>query len=98
MKEKEYYCVLVSPKKYREILERVNGSYYVKPPKQMKTSMLYGEVETLYSLPIEISDVIEEDMKFVTKEEYDEIKQVSMKSYEQFMKEYVSDEMFKAGW
>lgn len=96
--DKDYYCVLVSPKKYQEMLEEINGMKCVYPPKKYGKSKWVEEVKTLYSLPVEISQEIDEDLKYVTKEEYDEIKQLSIKKYEQFMKEYVSDEMFKAGW
>lgn len=96
-KEKEYYCVLVSKKKYKEMLEEIyNCKNIVIPEKyrnENKEKWCDG-VETLYSLPVEISEEIEEDMKFVTKEEYDKLRLLHNKRYEEFMKNYEPDYMW----
>lgn len=94
MNEK-YYCVLVTPRKYKEMLEEINGFKSIVPPKKYKNGEQWCEkVETIYSLPVEISTVIDEDMKYVTKEEYEELMEKSIKQYEEFMKNYEPDYMW----
>ena len=97
MKEK-YICVLVTPKKYREMLEEINNCNHIIIPKkyQKKDNREWvDKVETLYNLPVEISTVIDEDIKYVTKEQYEEYRTKSIKQYEDFMKNYEPDYMWK---
>ena len=93
----EIVAVLVKPKKYIEMLEQANNMYGVYPPKVDKKNGYVTEVRTMYNLPVIISKDIDEDMKFVNKEELEQIQILEQKRYEEFMKNYVSDREFING-
>lgn len=88
--EKEYVVALVRPEKYRQLLMDLNG-YIVYPPKRAGKTEYTKKVNTLYNLPIEIAPNIDEDIKLLTKEEYEEYRLKEMKSYEEFMRQYEPD-------
>ena len=90
---KEYVCVLIKPKKYIELLDC--DIYNIRPPKQEK-GIEYGatKIETIYNLPFEITNDIDEDIKMVTKEEYDIYRKRKQEKYDEFMKNYEPDYMW----
>lgn len=95
--DKEYVCCLVKPRKYHELLSEKYNMFYVKPPKQ-ENGISYGKIETqtIYSLPFELSNDIDEDIKMLTKEEYEEYRMKSIKEYEDFiLNDYMSDDEFR---
>lgn len=90
------YCVLIKPKKYIELREY--DRYTVKPLQEDKRNdYVNGVVKTIYNLPYEITNDIDEDIKIVSKQEYEEYKAKSIRNYEEFMKTYVSDLEFMNG-
>lgn len=92
---KEYYCVLIKPKKYQELLSW--EMYNVKPMNQEKqVGYAVGyETNTIYNLPYEITNYIDEDIKMVTKEEYEAYIERKMEGYDEFMKYYEPDYMWR---
>jgi hypothetical protein len=93
----ETVAVLVKPKKYIEMLEQANNTYGVYPPKVDKKNEYVTEVRTMYNLPVIISKDIDENIKFVNKEELEQIQILEQKRYEEFMRNYVSDIEFING-
>lgn len=89
--DKEYIGVLVTPKKYQELLEEMHGMRCVYPPRGAGKCEYAKSIQTIKSLPVEISTEINEDMKFVTKEEYEQIKHKETTKYMEFLKNYESD-------
>ena len=91
-------CVLVTPKKYQQILEEINNCKNIVIPEKYKEShckdYIKG-VEILFDLPVIISTAIDEDIKYVTKEEYEEIRKQEIKQTEEFFKNYEPDYMWK---
>lgn len=97
--EKEIYCVLVKPQKYKEMYKQMlDMKYCYIPPLKEEKFDYVNKVETIYSYPVEISDSIEEDMLFVSKEEYDYYKTQDIIEFQKFMRDYVSDKEFEPGW
>lgn len=90
---KEYIGVLIKPKKYLEL--KYWEDYNIKPLKQ-ENQVSYGTIETqtIYNLPYEITNDIDEDIKMVTKEEYDEYRKRKTKRYDEFMENYEPDYMW----
>lgn len=92
MKEdKEYIGVLVTPRKYQELLEEIHGMKCVYPPRSAGKYKYAKSIQTIRNLPVEISTEIDEDMKFVTKEEYEKIRNIEATKYMEFLKNYESD-------
>ena len=90
------YCVLIKPRKYNEL--KYNDMYCVRPLKEKeRNDYVEREEQTIYNLPFEITNDIDEDIKIVSKQEYEEYKEKSIKKYEEFMKTYVSDLEFMNG-
>lgn len=90
---KEYVCVLIKPKKYIELLNY--DMYNVRPLKQEKRTE-YGtfKTETIYNLPFEITNDIDEDIKMLTKKEYEEYEKEKIKNLNDFMQNYEPDYMW----
>ena len=87
--EKEYVVALIKPKKYEEILMQEN--YIICPPKKAGKTQYANGIQTIYNLPFEIAPNIDEDIKLLTKEEYEEYRLKEMKLYEEFMRQYEPD-------
>ena len=62
----------------------------VYPPRSAGKCEYAKSIQTIRNLPVEICTDIDEDMKFVTKEEYEEIRK---KASERFRKQF--DEWFE---
>lgn len=95
----EYICVLVTPKKYKEMLEEINGLKCVILPKKHindeNNEQWCEKIETISSLPVRISTASDEEIKYVTKEEYEQIQKQEIKLMDDFFKEYEPDYMWK---
>jgi len=89
--EKEYIGVLVKPKKYHELLEEMYGMKCIYPPRSAGKCEYAKSIQTIRSLPVEISTEIDEDIKFVTKEEYEKIRHKEITKYMKFLENYESD-------
>lgn len=93
----EYVCVLVTSKKYKQMLEEIYNCKDIVIPEKYRNKnneKWCDSVETLYSLPVEISTAIDEEIKYVTKEEYEEIHKKEIEQMDDFFKNYEPDYMW----
>ena len=88
MEEEKYVCVAVTYKKYMQLLDEVNGWNCVHAPgiKTLEKKEPMTRIEEINSLPLIITEDIDEDIKFLTEEE---AKKISRREEEKIFKNIV---------